>query len=96
MIESKVSVASWPILLVRANPPPPPSLSLTEQCGYDHAPVTRGRMRAQFPLPHGQSQSNYDSSGAITKQQFQGFQGGWGHAVGYAGLAATTWVNWVY
>ena len=27
----------------------------TEQCGYDHAPVTRGRMRAQFPLPHGPS-----------------------------------------
>ena len=25
----------------------------TKQCGYDHAPVTRGRMRAQFPLPHG-------------------------------------------
>ena len=25
----------------------------TEQCGYDHAPVTRGRMRTQFPLPHG-------------------------------------------
>ena len=25
----------------------------TEQCGYDHAPVTRGRMRAQFPLPPG-------------------------------------------
>ena len=25
----------------------------TGQCGYDHAPVTRGRMRAQFPLPHG-------------------------------------------
>ena len=25
----------------------------TEQCGYDHAPVTRGRMRAHFPLPHG-------------------------------------------
>ena len=25
----------------------------TEQCGYDHAPLTRGRMRAQFPLPHG-------------------------------------------
>ena len=25
----------------------------TEQCGYDHAPVTRGRMRAQFLLPHG-------------------------------------------
>ena len=22
-------------------------------CGYDHAPVTRGRMRTQFPLPHG-------------------------------------------
>ena len=28
----------------------------TEQCGYDHAPVTRGRMRAQFPLPHGPPQ----------------------------------------
>ena len=25
----------------------------TEQCGYDHAPVTRGCMRTQFPLPHG-------------------------------------------
>ena len=24
-----------------------------EQCGDDHAPVTRGRMRTQFPLPHG-------------------------------------------
>ena len=24
-----------------------------EQCGYDRAPVTRGRMRTQFPLPHG-------------------------------------------
>ena len=24
-----------------------------EQCGYDHAPVTRGRMRTQFLLPHG-------------------------------------------
>ena len=29
------------------------SMQNTEQCGYDHAPVTRGRMRAQFPLPHG-------------------------------------------
>ena len=29
----------------------------TEQCGYDHAPVTRGRMRAQFPLPHGQERN---------------------------------------
>ena len=28
----------------------------TEQCGYDHAPVTRGRMPAQFPLPHGLSE----------------------------------------
>ena len=26
----------------------------TELCGDDHAPVTRGRMRAQYPLPHGQ------------------------------------------
>ena len=33
-----------------STPPPPPP---PEQCGYDHAPVTRGRMRAQFPLPHG-------------------------------------------
>ena len=24
-----------------------------EQCGYDHAHVTRGRMQTQFPLPHG-------------------------------------------
>ena len=24
----------------------------TELCGDDHAPVTRGRMRAQYPLPH--------------------------------------------
>ena len=24
-------------------------------CGYDHAPVTRGRMRIQYPLPHGPS-----------------------------------------
>ena len=24
-----------------------------EQCGHDHAPVTWGRMRTQFPLPHG-------------------------------------------
>ena len=30
----------------------------TEQCGYDHAPVTRGRMRAQFPLPHGPANSH--------------------------------------
>ena len=32
----------------------------TEQCGYDHAPVTRGRMRAQFPLPHGPCRSSID------------------------------------
>ena len=25
----------------------------TELCGDDHARVTRGRMRAQYPLPHG-------------------------------------------
>ena len=30
----------------------------TEQCGCDHAPVTRGRMRAQFPLPHGPPKEN--------------------------------------
>ena len=30
-----------------------------EQCGYDHAPVTRGRMRTQFPLPHGPTQVDY-------------------------------------
>ena len=32
------------------------SMQDTEQCGYDHAPVTRGRMRAQYPLPHGPPQ----------------------------------------
>ena len=31
----------------------------TEQCGYDHAPVTRGRMRAQYPLPHGPMQRKH-------------------------------------
>ena len=29
------------------------SKQTTEQCGDDHARVTRGRMRAQYPLPHG-------------------------------------------
>ena len=56
----------WPFLTdfkkyTCAPPPPPPrnwsalhcSEKYTEQCGYDHAPVTRGRMRAQYPLPHG-------------------------------------------
>ena len=38
-------VQNWPTLQC--------SRQNTEQCGYDHAPVTRGRMRAQFPLPHG-------------------------------------------
>ena len=33
----------------------------TEQCGYDHAPVTRGRMRAQFPLPHGPPAEQFSS-----------------------------------
>ena len=32
---------------------PPPPLSFPELCGDDHAPVTRGRMRAQYPSPHG-------------------------------------------
>ena len=35
----------------------------TEQCGYDHAPVTRGRMRAQFPLPHGPGFERYRVGG---------------------------------
>ena len=30
----------------------------TELCGDDHAPVTRGRMRAQYPLPHGKKKSS--------------------------------------
>ena len=39
-------------------PPPPPRAPLgarqnIELSGDDHAPVTRGRMRAQSPLPHG-------------------------------------------
>ena len=29
----------------------------TELCGDDHAPVTRGRMQAQYPLPHGPPKS---------------------------------------
>ena len=32
-------------------------------CGYDHAPVTRGRMRTQYPLPHGHA----DGPTAITE-----------------------------
>ena len=40
----------------------------TEQCGYDHAPVTRGRMRAQFPLPHGPSA--LECSGLNVKQHY--------------------------
>ena len=40
----------------------------TEQCGYDHAPVTRGRMRAQFPLPHGPRRfgGRWDSNQCLT------------------------------
>ena len=47
----------------------------TEQCGYDHALVTRGDMRAQFVLPHGPQNPLYtgptvpkhcSSSGRIT------------------------------
>ena len=34
---------------------PPPPQTKTELCDDDHAPVTRGRMRAQYPLPHGQT-----------------------------------------
>ena len=30
----------------------------TELCGDDHDPVTRGRMRAQYPLPHGRGWCN--------------------------------------
>ena len=38
-----------------------------ERCGYDHAPVTRGRMRTQFPLPHGPVGGNrHDIGGEIT------------------------------
>ena len=41
--------------------PPPPSRTALQcskakhwaECGDDHAPVTRGRMRAKYPLPHG-------------------------------------------
>ena len=34
-------------------PPPPPSGQNTELSGDGHAPVTWGRMRTQYPLPHG-------------------------------------------
>ena len=46
-------------------PPPPGCKQNTEQCGYDHAPVTRGRMRAQFPLPHGPPGVGWDFVGAL-------------------------------
>ena len=50
----------------------------TEQCGYDHAPVTRGRMRAQFPLPHGPkraSQGPPPHRGIAGPKQLEGFGG---------------------
>ena len=44
------SVATWsgsePVLRCSA------ARKNTELCGDDHVPVTRGRMRAQYPLPH--------------------------------------------
>ena len=40
----------------------------TEQCGYDHAPVTRGRMRAQFPLPHGPRPPSLGSTFRVSLQ----------------------------
>ena len=46
----------------------------TEQCGYDHAPVTRGRMRAQFPLPHGPKTAR-ERARARQGQQEQDLQG---------------------
>ena len=50
----------------------------TEQCGYDHAPVTRGRMRAQFPLPHGPHPllPHPPRKGARTARRQQGDMGG--------------------
>ena len=44
-------------------PPPPPRVVL---CGDDHAPVTRGRMRAQYPLPHG-PRGNRPNRGEISR-----------------------------
>ena len=46
----------------------------TEQCGYDHAPVTRGRMRAQFLLPHGPrcTQSRRRGGGIVGKNSSRG------------------------
>ena len=34
----------------------------TELCGDDRAPVTRGRMRTQYPLPHGPRLHMYSPS----------------------------------
>ena len=51
-----------------------------EQCGYDHAPVTRGRMRTQFPLPHGPpphptpphlSDSNQSGGSYVTEDKWE-------------------------
>ena len=57
-------------------PPPPPGATLQcskhdiEQCGYDHAPVTRGRMRTQFPLPHGPPVLSLNSSAVLMVESF--------------------------
>ena len=39
--------------VLQSPPPPRAARQNTEPSGDDHAPVTRGRMRAQYPLPHG-------------------------------------------
>ena len=45
----------------------------TELCGDDHAPVTRGRMRAQYPLPHGPTAER--ATIASLQRQIPSFEG---------------------
>ena len=50
-----VDAATMPVMPPACIPPPPTQgpRQNTELSGDDHAPVTRGRMRTQYPLPHG-------------------------------------------
>ena len=62
----------------------------TEQCGYDHAPVTRGRMRAQFPLPHGPPQ--FPSPFSPIPPHFPRYWVHYRHIAGYITYWGAYWV----
>ena len=61
--EGRIAQHSWSdcgVFLCPLSPPPPLKVieENTELCCYDHARVTRGRMRAQYPLPLSPSPQN--------------------------------------